>query len=898
MIPKKKHIYLALGGLLTLAAITPRVAHAGLLNIGADVLMFVVFFSFYVMQYLAGFAFSFAGYATGKALEFNYGILNSSNALVNIGWTLARDLANLGFVLVIIIIAISTIVRYNEYGSQKLLFKLIAAAIVVNFSLTIAGVFIDFSHVLSRFFFKPLLSETEINGNSLGVLPTTKLVKTLSGAFDPQKLFAEPEEPEPFDTESGSGFWTGYLLKLGGLFFTIIFTVIATIVMFAIGTMLFLRYLHLTFLLITSPIIWLFWVVPGQGSHFSKWWQEFTKWVAFLPSMSFFLYLALVSVQKMNEGFGAVAPGSFFTNGAIAALSLQGINMAVLCAFLVYGLQTAQAAGVTGASYFMGVLKKQGNNLKDRIQQRAERVATAPLRTQTGRKVVDWMQTTGQNTWWARGITAPIRQAGAGLAKATRKVDKQVGEAGKDLDGLSYDEMARQYGLASNPKKVAILKKIADDGKKLGRDEKDTAVRLERAERNQKSAEARFKEVERQLKNKGMSEEDMIKDKDYSEANDKYISAENQLTDARNNYNKASGDRQKLETALSQLPNKVRHELEEAQFDLMNTRSPRTKFFGKEVPILSVAAAAAMGQGIPTGGFMKKVPDVASNKNVSEARKADGAKSFAQRTAEFFTAPREKQIATLLDLVQGRARKETDLNKAKEELEKKTVEKNKADENLKAMPNFQEVVDAEEAVAKASSAVKEVSKNFTEKFTEAEEKQRKAGEKWIEATKALTKATNDRARAEAAGASADMLTGMDNEIANLQTSVDDFRKEQDKATGEKTKLEKDKTTAEAGLKTAETNRTDLKTRRTDYDSVAAASEAVKGLERERKRAEERVVGDKSKNKGLQAEFDEIEANINKLPQDVLQQLKDADYKVNKMDDFIKGFEGYTGEARP
>jgi hypothetical protein len=55
--------------------------------------------------------------------------------------------ANLGFVLFIILIALATIVRYQDYEAKKLLPRLIAAAILVNFSIAIPTVILNFTHI-------------------------------------------------------------------------------------------------------------------------------------------------------------------------------------------------------------------------------------------------------------------------------------------------------------------------------------------------------------------------------------------------------------------------------------------------------------------------------------------------------------------------------------------------------------------------------------------------------------------------------------------------------------------------------------------------------------------------------------------------------------------------------
>jgi hypothetical protein len=68
--------------------------------------------------------------------------------VVQQGWKICRDFANLFFIAVLIYIAFSLILKLQKGDPKKLLFKVIAMAIIINFSLMIGGIIIDFSQVL------------------------------------------------------------------------------------------------------------------------------------------------------------------------------------------------------------------------------------------------------------------------------------------------------------------------------------------------------------------------------------------------------------------------------------------------------------------------------------------------------------------------------------------------------------------------------------------------------------------------------------------------------------------------------------------------------------------------------------------------------------------------------
>lgn len=64
------------------------------------------------------------------------------------GWVIIRDLSNMFFIIVLLIIAISTILGIETYNYKKLLPKLILMAILINFSKMICGILIDVSQIM------------------------------------------------------------------------------------------------------------------------------------------------------------------------------------------------------------------------------------------------------------------------------------------------------------------------------------------------------------------------------------------------------------------------------------------------------------------------------------------------------------------------------------------------------------------------------------------------------------------------------------------------------------------------------------------------------------------------------------------------------------------------------
>jgi len=67
---------------------------------------------------------------------------------ITAAWVVVRDLCNMFFILILLVIAFATILRLPNYEWKKLLPKLLIMAILINFSKTICGLIIDFTQVI------------------------------------------------------------------------------------------------------------------------------------------------------------------------------------------------------------------------------------------------------------------------------------------------------------------------------------------------------------------------------------------------------------------------------------------------------------------------------------------------------------------------------------------------------------------------------------------------------------------------------------------------------------------------------------------------------------------------------------------------------------------------------
>jgi len=364
--------------------IIPHFAHAAFLDFLNPISLISLLFNGIgsVLQYTIGNLFILAGQLTNVVFNLNIHILESSGnfSIINAGWTITRDIANLGFVLLVIIMALATVVRYEEYGVRKLLPKLIAMAIIVNFSLAGAGLLVQFSNTITSFFL-----DKAATGQNLST--------AVAGVLKPQQFIlgeSDPLPPDPADQGGAlSSLGTAFLTSMSKLIFGIAFTLVATIIMLMLAFMFFLRYLALIFLFILVPIVCLFYVFPGLKKYWDMWWDSFNKWVFFAPAVSFFIYLSLAAAKELSSQ-KIDLNGSF----SLGKILQDGINLVVIGGLLLGSIIAAQKLGIAGSGAALGAVKGLGNGAKGWIKNRAQITQARLGKTRLGVKTSEAAETT------------------------------------------------------------------------------------------------------------------------------------------------------------------------------------------------------------------------------------------------------------------------------------------------------------------------------------------------------------------------------------------------------------------------------------------------------------------------------------------------------------------------
>jgi len=265
-----------------------------------------------------------------------------SSQIVTIGWPLVRDLCNMFFVIVLLIISFGTILNIQNYHYKSTLFKLLLAAILVNFSKTIMGFVIDFTQVIMLTFVNAFKDAAAVN---------------LASGFGMQKMLNLNLEGEVTGTS-----------VLVTMMTAIVFLVVACGVMLAYAVVLLWRIFMLWALVAISPIAFLLGAIPGSaGTKYSgEFWQKFTTQLTTGIVMAFFMWLTLTIVanvdgnlsQTLQTGVESTSITTEDTVGSGAVAKEDGpegswqtfFSFLVTIGLLVMALQYGQqAGGVAGA---------------------------------------------------------------------------------------------------------------------------------------------------------------------------------------------------------------------------------------------------------------------------------------------------------------------------------------------------------------------------------------------------------------------------------------------------------------------------------------------------------------------------------------------------------------------
>lgn len=354
-----------------------------------------------------------------------------SNA-VSTGWVVVRDLCNIFFVLILLIIAFATILRVEQYNLKTWLPKLIIMSVLINFSKTICGIFIDIAQVIMLTFVNAF--KEMAGANLTEMMGITKMLSF-----------------EESTSEDVSG-WT----ILGGIILALIFLIVALVVTLTMLVMLAMRIIMIWIYVVLSPLAYLLGSFPQGQLYSQRWWSDFSKNLIVGPLMAFFIWLSFSSlggvtgsadVRRMNI---KSSEGNISAGVTEAGSSEHMIKFVISIGMLLGGLMLAQEmGGVVGKVAGKGMAKLQS------IGAGSVKVGGKALRS-AGRR-------TGETALKAAGKTPGLKDT---------KMGRFAGAWGKDMKEARKDRGQKRMGNAMAA--MGMGKNAARAGQELTKSMKDS----------------------------------------------------------------------------------------------------------------------------------------------------------------------------------------------------------------------------------------------------------------------------------------------------------------------------------------------------------------------------------------------------------------------------------------
>lgn len=250
----------------------------------------------------------------GAIWMINFGTTIVNFPVVSVGIGVTLNLVNLLFVMALIVIAFKMILGLEGHGDRTTLRNVIISAVLVNFSLLIAGVLLDISNVFTNFFIKP------VTGDNIRV------------ALNPQNFIN-------IYKAGGSLVASDFFSWVIPAIFSTFMTGLTLIIMLAVFLTAVMRNLYVACLLVIMPLTWGFAIFPGMQKYHHEWWENFIKWgVTVLPTMTFFMYIAIVTSSQVSSAF---KNDNVIGAGTGAAGSIEGIFYGVIQLLIIGGLMFA-----------------------------------------------------------------------------------------------------------------------------------------------------------------------------------------------------------------------------------------------------------------------------------------------------------------------------------------------------------------------------------------------------------------------------------------------------------------------------------------------------------------------------------------------------------------------------
>lgn len=359
------------------------------------------------------------------------------DTVVGIGWRLVRDFTNMGFILVLVFIALATILRLSDYRVQKTLPTLIIIALLINFTPIICGAIVDVSNIVMNFFLKDLTG-WKIASNNLSS-QWNILKDQFLNFFD---IFKQ----------------LGSVIQALTLLFT---NVIMGLIFLLYAFIFVLRYVAIWILVILSPLAFFSLALPATKKIWNQWWQQFIQWCFIGVYLGFFFYLSehviLMFGRITSEETWGIGIGNYFSGIQNIAPDFFGtvLTSFVAIIFMLAGFVISISNSPSAAKGILQAAQKSGKNAMKWTGGKVWGAAQDTMKTGAAAERV--------GGWAARKPVLGTIMGKPLLGYAEkRRGELEVGE--KEVQSWRSENIAAQIDRMPTLQKAGALKVLAERG--------------------------------------------------------------------------------------------------------------------------------------------------------------------------------------------------------------------------------------------------------------------------------------------------------------------------------------------------------------------------------------------------------------------------------------------------
>lgn len=238
-------------------------------------------------------------------IENNFLMINANEMLgdpVRDAWGTVRDIANVGFVIVLLIVIFSQVTGFgiDNYGIKRILPRLIVTAVLVNISFLICQVMVDVSNIVGVSLKDFLSTAIPLQASTIG---------SSGGAAG------------ILGTIAGGGILIGITILNPGILLSLVTAIIGVVIsLLFLFVILIARQIGVVLLIILAPVAFICYMLPNTEKIFTSWRKIFTALLLAYPICALAMgggTLVGNLLANIGKGYGGVEANPVLLIGAM-----------------------------------------------------------------------------------------------------------------------------------------------------------------------------------------------------------------------------------------------------------------------------------------------------------------------------------------------------------------------------------------------------------------------------------------------------------------------------------------------------------------------------------------------------------------------------------------------------